>query len=465
MSFSEKILSKSDSYNFYKDEYEKLLQKDKENQELIKSQKTEINGKKKFIEKKKIEIQDKNDKIKSLRKDVQSRDDTISHLESEINEYKDLFNSLNEKYQKINADNHKKDLKELNIAYVLNSFPEHSQTFVISELKWLVENNYNVKVFYKKDPYKHIDLDFEIEYEHFDTKKQLMKLLIDYEIEFMHTHFVYPICSNFTYPIAECLKIPFTVFAHAFDIFTKKYQEINRIADISNSELCLGIYTLSDFHKSYLINQGANGDKIVITKQATDYEISEFSKNEDKIRNVVSISRFVEKKGLDVLIDAAKLLEDEDLVFEIYGFGELEDELQTQIEKLDSKNISIKGELNPEDVKVKLKESDLIVIPCKIAENGDMDGIPTVIFESMAVGLPVITTSVSAIPEIIVDGENGFIIEPENPELLAEKIREVVSLDSQRLYEIRCKAQSDVENISSVERTMQTYIDVLEKSF
>ena len=465
MSFSEKILSKSDSYNFYKDEYEKLLQKDKENQELIKSQKTEINGKKKFIEKKKIEIQDKNDKIKSLRKDVQSRDDTISHLESEINEYKDLFNSLNEKYQKINADNHKKDLKELNIAYVLNSFPEHSQTFVISELKWLVENNYNVKVFYKKDPYKHIDLDFEIEYEHFDTKKQLMKLLIDYEIEFMHTHFVYPICSNFTYPIAECLNIPFTVFAHAFDIFTKKYQEINRIADISNSELCLGIYTLSDFHKSYLINQGANGDKIVITKQATDYEISEFSKNEDKIRNVVSISRFVEKKGLDVLIDAAKLLEDEDLVFEIYGFGELEDELQTQIEKLDSKNISIKGELNPEDVKVKLKESDLIVVPCKIAENGDMDGIPTVIFESMAVGLPVITTSVSAIPEIIVDGENGFIIEPENPELLAEKIREVVSLDSQRLYEIRCKAQSDVENISSVERTMQTYIDVLEKSF
>lgn len=129
------------------------------------------------------------------------------------------------------------------------------------------------------------------------------------------------------------------------------------------------------------------------------------------------------------------------------------------------KNISIKGELNPEDVKVKLKESDLIVVPCKVAENGDMDGIPTIIFESMAVGLPVLTTSVSAIPEIIEDGENGFIIEPENPELLAEKIREIVSLDSQRLYEIRCRAQRDVESFSSVEQTMQTYIGVLENHF
>ncbi|WP_405290531.1 glycosyltransferase family 4 protein [Methanobrevibacter sp.] len=473
MSFSEKILSKSDMYNFYKDEYERLLEKDKQNQEIIKSQKTEINGKKKFIAKKKNEIAEKNEEIKtlknevikSLKKDVAARDDTISYLNGELEEYKELCNSFMKKYNSHNMEKSEKDITDINIAYVLNSFPEHSQTFVLSELKWLVENDFNVFVFFKKDPYKHIDLDFEIESAQFSSKKQLAKLLVDYDIEFMHTHFVYPMCSKFTFPLAECLNIPFTVFAHAFDIFTKEYQKTNRVAEIGNSDLCLGIYTLSDFHKNYLVRQGVNEDKIIITKQATDYEISEFSRREDKIKNIVSISRFVEKKGLDVLIDAAKLLEDEDLSFEIYGFGDLEDDLKAQIERLDARNISIEGELNPNDVKAKLKESDLIVVPCKVAENGDMDGIPTVIFESMAVGLPVLTTSVSAIPEIIKDGENGFIIEPENPELLAEKIREIASMPDEKLYEIRCRAQSDVQDISSVDKTMKTYVDVLEKSF
>lgn len=465
MSFSEKLLSKSDSYNFYKDEYERLLDKDKQNQELIKSQKTEINGKKKFIEKKKNEIAQKNEEIKALKNDVAARDNNISLLDSEIEEYKELCNSLIKKYKALNMENPEKDIAEINIAYVLNSFPEHSQTFVLSELKWLVENDFNVCVFYKKDPYKHIDLDFEIESVQFSSKKQLAKLLLDNDIEFMHTHFVYPMCSKFTFPLAECLNIPFTVFAHAFDIFTREYHNTNRIVDIGNSDLCLGIYTLSDFHKNYLVGQGVNEDKIIITKQATDYEISEFSRREDKIKNIVAISRFVEKKGLDVLIDAAKLLEEEDLSFEIYGFGDLEEDLKAQIENLGVRNISIEGELNPTDVKAKLKESDLIVVPCKVAEDGDMDGIPTVIFESMAVGLPVLTTSVSAIPEIIKDGENGFIIEPENPELLADKIREIVLLPDEKLYEIRCRAQSDVQDISSVDKTMQAYVDVLEKSF
>ena len=153
MSFSEKLLSKSDSYNFYKDEYERLLDKDKQNQELIKSQKTEINGKKKFIEKKKNEIAQKNEEIKALKNDVAARDSNISLLDSEIEEYKELCNSLIKKYKSLNMENPEKDITEINIAYVLNSFPEHSQTFVLSELKWLVENDFNVCVFYKKDPY------------------------------------------------------------------------------------------------------------------------------------------------------------------------------------------------------------------------------------------------------------------------------------------------------------------------
>ena len=76
-----------------------------------------------------------------------------------------------------------------------------------------------------------------------------------------------------------------------------------------------------------------------------------------------------------------------------------------------------------------LDESDLFVLPCVIDENGDMDGLPTVIGEAMAAGVPVITTDVSSIPEIVRDGLTGFVVAPRDTEALARRIAEVVAMD------------------------------------
>ena len=92
-----------------------------------------------------------------------------------------------------------------------------------------------------------------------------------------------------------------------------------------------------------------------------------------------------------------------------------------------------------------------------------MDGFPTVIFEAMACGLPYVTTKVSAIPEIVEDGVNGFITEPASPELFSQKIIEVSRLSSDELFEVIRKAQEDVENISSVEKTMNRFIDTIKE--
>ena len=105
------------------------------------------------------------------------------------------------------------------------------------------------------------------------------------------------------------------------------------------------------------------------------------------------------------------------------------------------------------------KKSDLLVSPCKVAENGDMDGIPTVIFEAMAYGLPVLTTDVSAIPEVIEDGKNGFITSQNNPKELALKIKEISKLTNEELFEIVKTAQKDVKEISSVDKTMNTVLN------
>lgn len=372
---------------------------------------------------------------------------------------------IKKEFEEVNLYSSKSKLRNVNMAYVLFGFPTLSETFILNELKWLRRNNINVKVFSFGKPARHIDLDFDIETYRFDSggdlSANLEKLLIKHKIDFMHTHFVYPTGTKYTYPLAKKLKMPFTLFAHAFDIFIKENDEINNLKEMTNSEYCKGIFTLSNYHKNYLIERGVPEEKIILTRQATEYEIIPVQPKNNKVTKIISISRFVEKKGLDGLINAANLLKDENFEFSIFGFGILEKSLQKQISDLNLDNISIKGALNgSEEIKSAFKDADLLVSPCKIASNGDQDGIPTVLFESMGYGVPVLTTSVSAIPEIIKDNKNGFIVEPNNPKLLAEKIKYISNLSPEKLFEIRSNAQNDVQEVSSIKKTMGNVLDV-----
>lgn len=376
-----------------------------------------------------------------------------------------VFNSLKNKFK--NISKFKKDftdLKNINIAYLLVGFPTLSETFILNELRYLVENGYNIKVFCYVDPMDPIELDFDLEVIRFDyignPQENLKKLLKEHKIDLIHTHFVYPPATEFTYPIAKELNIPFTVFAHAVDIFRKMCDENNNLYEITNDENCKAIFTLGEYHKNYLLQRNVPEDKIIITKQATGYEITTLEEKNEEIKDIISLSRFVEKKGLDILIDAAYILKDTNLNFSMYGKGILENELQNKIQQLNIENIAIKGVLNgANEVQQCFSNSDILVAPCRIAENGDRDGFPTVIFEAMAYGIPVITTNVSVIPEIIKDNVNGFIVEENNPQALADKILEVKNLSKDELFKIRKQAQQDVINTSSVEMTMDTLIE------
>lgn len=455
LSLKTMILNRSDSYNYYKQSFEKQnieIKKLKENNQKLKK---ELNRDKNLLNDKNTLLNNKNKIIADLNR-------KLSEEEKEYNILKKVLDNKSNSLIHIN-----KDMKDMKIAYVLQGFPTLSETFVRNELRWLKERGYNVIVFTCKKPQKPVDLDFDLEVIHFDETKDLkgnlLRLLLDYNIDLVHSHFVSYTFTNIIVPVCEKLYIPYTVFAHAVDIFAYNNDKSNRIGEISQSKFCKAVFTLSNYHKNYLMERKVPENKIVITKQATDYEISEIHDDNKKnsLKNIVSISRFVEKKGIDTLIDTANLLKDKDYVFTIYGYGSLKEDLEKQINDLGLDNISIKRYLNsPREVHEVFEKSDLLVSPCRIAKNGDRDGIPTIIFEAMAYGLPVLTTNVSAIPEVIKDHHNGFITSPDNPKLLADKIEEISSLPYEELFNIRKTAQNDVINISSVDKTVNTLLSV-----
>ena len=139
-----------------------------------------------------------------------------------------------------------------------------------------------------------------------------------------------------------------------------------------------------------------------------------------------SSGRLVEKKGFEYLIDACKVLADRGTAFEcvIGGSGPLEQTLRSQVEELDLRDrITITGEaLKQERIPEFMHSGDVYVLPCVWASDNDVDGLPQMLMEAMACGLPAISTRLVGIPDLIIHERTGLLVEPNDAVALAEAI-------------------------------------------
>jgi glycosyltransferase involved in cell wall biosynthesis len=159
------------------------------------------------------------------------------------------------------------------------------------------------------------------------------------------------------------------------------------------------------------------------------------------------VGRLVPKKGFDVLVEACGILQRRQIEFEaliIGEQGEHEAELRRRIETLGLENrIHLTGPMEQLKLYEEYRRASAFCLPCRVLESGDRDGIPNVLMEAMACGLPVITTAVSGIPEIIRDGFNGQLIPPDDPEALADALM-CVKRDPQLARSLAIEAQATV---------------------
>jgi glycosyltransferase involved in cell wall biosynthesis len=143
---------------------------------------------------------------------------------------------------------------------------------------------------------------------------------------------------------------------------------------------------------------------------------------------VLCVARLVPKKGVDVLIEAVAMLAPEipRLRVELIGNGRLQEELMRLVRRRRIEGrVRWLGGRPWEDVEAALERCSMFVLPCRVAADGDRDGMPTVLVEAMARGLPVISTEVAGIPEVVRHGDTGLLVAPDDPPALAAAIRKL----------------------------------------
>ena len=358
-------------------------------------------------------------------------------------------------------------MSPLRIGYVLWDFPALSQTFVLSEIRHLIELGYDVNVYFHTAPDRAATLDFEVPAFQVADAEELATLVATHERTLLHSHFAFPAVTRLTWPAAVAAGVPFTFMVHAVDIFHRANIDRNRIAEITQAELCLRVFSYGEFHRSFLIERGVPAQKIGLTRQAVRLTLGSddaVKRRMERPRQVVAcIARFVEKKGIDDLIRAAALLGDQ-VEVRLYGYGPLESAYRKLADRLDASSVRFAGVLEDAGaVSSALEEADIFALPCVVDSDGDMDGLPTVLGEAMAAGVPVITTDVSAIPETIEDGVTGFTVAPRDPPALARKIAEVAGMDADLLQGVVRNAQHLVSDVWRVENTVEALLDEWER--
>lgn len=247
--------------------------------------------------------------------------------------------------------------------------------------------------------------------------------------EWLHAHFAHTPASVTRY--TSLLRgLPWTCSAHAKDIWTSQDWEL---ADKLSSARWMVTCTRTGYdHLKVLANGGAN---VHLSYHGLDLDRFGSFDRAAPARDgtmepvtVLSVGRAVDKKGYDILLKALALLPAElNWRFEHIGGGDQLGQLKQIAETLGiAARVSWKGALAQAEVLEHYRRADIFALACRIAADGDRDGLPNVLVEAASQKLVCISTDVSGVPELLTDGENGLVVPSEDPQALALALQRAI---------------------------------------
>jgi glycosyltransferase involved in cell wall biosynthesis len=237
----------------------------------------------------------------------------------------------------------------------------------------------------------------------------------------LHVHF-----ANAPTSVAELTQrltgIPYSMTGHAKDIFLTTPSTLRR--KMRHAEF---VVTCTEHNRRYLQDLSDNDTPIYSLYHGLNLNRFDQLRTNHRVKGsviptIVSVGRFRDKKGFPTLVSACHLLATRGYRFgcRIVGCGPLQADLEALIcESNLEQVVTLVGQKTLEEVVALYHEADIFTLPCQVSQDGDRDGIPNVLMEAMACRVPVVTTGVSGIPELVQHDHNGLLVPQRDPEALA----------------------------------------------
>jgi len=248
------------------------------------------------------------------------------------------------------------------------------------------------------------------------------------EVAHLHAHFAIG-ATSVAQIVHQLTDIPYSFMTHAYDIFLSRKPTL--AYKMSHTHF---VATCSIYNQHYLQQLVAPSvaERIHCLYVGLNLQLfpSDMPVPAGKVPLIFAVSRLVEKKGLFYLISACGLLKDQGYNFHcsIVGDGPQRPLLEQTIHNLGLTDyVELPGSASHEQVIEMYQHATIVALPCIIGRNGDRDGIPNVLMEAMYMQIPVVSTPVSGIPELISDDKNGLLVPPQNSSALAAALASLLA--------------------------------------
>jgi glycosyltransferase involved in cell wall biosynthesis len=277
------------------------------------------------------------------------------------------------------------------------------------------------------------------------------RLLQARDVRHLHAHFAHG-TTTVTWLASMLTKLPFSFTGHAKDIYRESLNPAGLLRRKMRAAAfvvtCTGanqahlrqVEPSADVH---LVYHGLNAEFAALLPAFTEHAelawhqaaaaagTAALAVDPDTAPlRIVAVGRMVPKKGFDVLVDAVADLTARGVELELVIAGEDGPDaakIRRQVAERCPDVVQFTGPLSQCELLALYRGADVFALACRVDGDGDRDGIPNVMVEAMAAGLPVVSTAVSGIPELVRDGENGLLVPPEDPGALASALLRLAS--------------------------------------
>lgn len=322
----------------------------------------------------------------------------------------------------------------MRVAYILRAFPRLSETFILHELLALRALGLDVRLFAFEqvcsmpvhpaasrllpevrflravEPASRSRAVPRREAAWHAAGERLAPLLIRERIAHVHAHFAGP-AATAARAAGAAAGVPYSFTAHAKDIFVEglDWDWLARLGADAAS-----VVTVCEYNRRYLRRRMPDAH-IVRIHNGVDLARWRPRTHASTDGPVLAVGRLVRKKGFHVLLDALAHLRDRGRPMRavLVGEGREGDALRAQARALRlGRLVRFAGALTAPQVERQMARASMVALPCVVDEDGNQDALPTVLLEAAAAGVPAVASRVAGVPEIVRDGETGWLVEP-----------------------------------------------------